>query len=395
MAENKILYLTKTQLKAELDRCLGCKNKPCMNACPVNCNPQEFIIHAKAGEYQEAVKVISRNNPMGQTCGLICPDKFCMQACTRAKIDFSVNIPKVQATIMKNYRCDACFDTLTPLNGKSIAIIGAGPAGMAAASWLEKAGYQISVFEAEEEIGGALNLIPESRLPHAVIEKDWEYIYNTGRMTLRLNSDIGNPENLLNDGFDGVIVATGEPHCTDLGIIGEENTICYMDYLRHPEDYQTNGHVAVIGGGAVAVDCALTAKANGATEVEMFVRRKLSDMKVTKAEYMELLSVGIDITTMTSPVKALKKGDDSLSLFTCKNRFVDGKLHQLPGSVIELFGFSYIIKAVGSYAERKTDSDRVIYAGDCKHGGSTIVEAIASGREAAELLDKIVLPKVA
>lgn len=104
MAQTKSLYLTKVQLKAELDRCLNCANKPCMNACPVNCSPQEFISHAKNGDFEQAVATITRNNPMGQTCGLICPDKFCMKACTRSRIDFAVNIPKVQATILENYR---------------------------------------------------------------------------------------------------------------------------------------------------------------------------------------------------------------------------------------------------------------------------------------------------
>lgn len=98
---DKKLYLTRAQLISELGRCLGCKSKPCMNACPVNCNPQEFIAKAKANDFAGAVETITRNNPMGQTCGLICPDKFCMQACTRAGIDFPINIPRVQATIWK------------------------------------------------------------------------------------------------------------------------------------------------------------------------------------------------------------------------------------------------------------------------------------------------------
>lgn len=386
MAGNKSLYLTNPQLKAELERCLACKNKPCMNACPVNCSPQEFIVHAKDGNFSEAVKVISRNNPMGQTCGLICPDKFCMKACTRSRIDFAVNIPRVQATIMEKYRTETDFSESEAENGLSVAVIGAGPAGMAAAASLAKNGYKITVFEAENEIGGALNLIPESRLPHSVIEKDWQHIFNRERIELKLNTPADDPEKLLKNGFDGVIVATGEPNCTNLGIAGEENLVSYMDYLRHPEQYATDGNIAVIGGGAVAVDCALTAKENGAEEVEMFVRRKLSDMKVTQSEYLELIDAGIDITTMTSPVKAVRKGDETYSLFTCKNRFEEGRLRPLPDSVIERSGFTYIIKAVGSYAERKTDSDRIIYAGDCKHGGSTIVEAIASGRDAAELL---------
>ena len=94
MVKAKNLYLSKIQLKAELERCLNCPSKPCMSACPVNCSPQEFIAQAKSGYFEQAVETISRNNPMGQTCGLICPDKFCMKACTRSHIDFAVNIPQ-------------------------------------------------------------------------------------------------------------------------------------------------------------------------------------------------------------------------------------------------------------------------------------------------------------
>lgn len=395
MPKVKSLYLNKIQLKAELDRCLNCKNQPCMNACPVDCNPQEFINHAKQENYEEAVKTITRNNAMGQTCGLICPDKFCMNACTRRYIDFAVNIPKVQATILEKYRKNIeDFQDVQP-NGKKIAVIGAGPAGMAAASSLAKSGWKVSVFEASDTVGGALNLIPEDRLPHSVIEKDWSFIYNPDYISIHFNSEINNPEVLLREGYDGVIVATGEPNCTNLGIEGEDNMLCYMDYLKNPQKYQTTGSVAVIGGGAVAVDCALTAHDSGAGEVEMFVRRKLSDMKVTRNEYMELIAAGIDITTMTSPVKAEAKEDGSVSLYTCKNRLEEGHLRAIPNSTIERGGFAYVIKAVGSYAERKSDSEKVIYAGDVKHGGSTIVEAIASGREAASILSEIILKNAA
>ena len=97
----KSLYLTKIQLREELKRCLNCKTQPCMTACPVSCNPREFIQYSKAEEWDEAVAAITRVNPMGQTCGLICPDKFCMKACTRSGIDFPVNIPKIsRQTVM-------------------------------------------------------------------------------------------------------------------------------------------------------------------------------------------------------------------------------------------------------------------------------------------------------
>ena len=127
------LYLNKPQFEAELFRCLNCTAKPCMSACPVNCSPQEFIQHAKKGEFKEAVASICKNNPMGHTCGLICPDQFCMKACLRGKIDFPINIPLVQATLISKYRQDMTDTDKQPDNGKKIAIVGAGPAGMAAA----------------------------------------------------------------------------------------------------------------------------------------------------------------------------------------------------------------------------------------------------------------------
>ena len=168
MAEKKPLYLNKAQLKAELDRCLNCKTQPCMHACPVNCSPQEFINHAKEGDFDGAVKTILRNNPLGQTCGLICPDKFCMKACIRNRIDFAVNIPKVQATILENYRREKeSFAHVIP-NGVKVAVIGAGPAGLAASSVLAKSGCKVVLFEGRHQIGGALNLIPDERLPHEV-----------------------------------------------------------------------------------------------------------------------------------------------------------------------------------------------------------------------------------
>ncbi len=386
MVKAKNLYLSKIQLKAELERCLNCPSKPCMSACPVNCSPQEFIAQAKSGYFEQAVETISRNNPMGQTCGLICPDKFCMKACTRSHIDFAVNIPKVQATILENYRQQKNDNFLVSSNGRKIAIIGAGPAGMAAAAELGRQGYKIDIYEASNQIGGALNMIPDARLPYNVIEKDWSFIFNREFITLHLTTKIDNPANLFNQGFDGVIVATGEPNVVGLNIPGEDCSLSYMDYLRQPEKYAAAGKVAVIGGGNVAADCALTAVENGASHVEMFVRRRLSDMRISQQEHLELLKNEINISALSSPEK-IEKNEDGLSLSIRRNHMLNGELRPLPGAVIELTGFDLVITAIGSRADAKINDNRIIYAGDCKHGGSTIVEALASGRDAARLLD--------
>ena len=228
-----------------------------MNACPVNCSPQEFISHAKNGDFEQAVATITRNNPMGQTCGLICPDKFCMKACTRSRIDFAVNIPKVQATILENYRNPSAEAKAIRPNGRKVAVIGAGPAGLAAAAELGKQGYYVCLYEASDKIGGALNMIPDERLPYEVIAKDWSFIFNRDFITLYLTTKIGCPSDLFSQGFDGVIVATGEPNVTDLGIPGQEYAVSYMEYLHHPSKYETKGRVAVIGGGLVGIEALL------------------------------------------------------------------------------------------------------------------------------------------
>ena len=385
MMNNK-LYLNKAQFEAELDRCLNCSSKPCMSACPVNCSPQEFIQHAKKGEYKEAVASICKNNPMGHTCGLICPDQFCMKACVRGKIDFPINIPLVQATLINKYREDMVDSALEPENGKKIAIVGAGPAGMAAAWKLIKLGYAVKLFEKADKVGGALNLIPDYRLPYEVIEDDWNYINRIGKAEIEFNTQIDSPLELLNQGFDGVIMAIGEQNVIDLGVEGEENVVPYAEYLKNPEKFARAQKVGIIGGGNVAADCAMTAKNLGADMVTLFVRRKIFDMKVTKKEMQELLNRQIDLMTTTRVCKVERNGD-KLDVYTLSTQPGEKGYEDIADSVVKRKNFDMIIKAIGSRAEKPIEHENIIYAGDCKIGGSTIVEAVASGLDAAKLLD--------
>ena len=375
-----VYYLNKIQLKSELDRCLQCVHKPCTKACPVNCQPQTFIRQAKQGDTQGAVQTIMQNNPLGQTCGLICPDKFCLKACLRARIDFAIQISKIQATLLENNR-EKIPATPTFENGYTVAVIGAGPAGLAATDVLSRQGFSVHLFEASAQIGGALNMIPPERLPHSVVEKDAAVILNRSNVHIVYHKKIQNPSDLLKQ-FHGVIVATGEPNIKSLGISGEELAISYVDYLLHPHTYQTTDPVAIIGGGNVATDCALTAHRSGSTHVEMFVRRRLCDMRISQTEYLTLLQNKINISALSHPEKIIREGD-SFTLFISKNHFINQQWQPIPDSSVALKGFAYIIVAIGSQADSKITHPRIIYAGDCKSGGSTVVEAIASGRAAA------------
>ena len=201
----KKLYLTDAQLKSETERCLNCPEKPCKKACPANCSPADFIQAAKqrtdAG-YAQAAEEILKNNPLGQMCGLTCPDCFCMKACSRKNLDAPIRIPAVQAAVLEKARKQnlVAVPAAAVPNGKNVAIVGAGPAGMAAAAVLARKGYRVALFEAADKVGGAAKLIPEARLPQEVTEKDWDYIKTFGDITLTLNHRVANPVDLLKDG---------------------------------------------------------------------------------------------------------------------------------------------------------------------------------------------------
>ena len=387
----KNMYLTVLQFQAELEKCLQCKSKPCMKACPVLCSPKDFIAAAKKKDIQGAAGLISKQNVMGEVCGLICPDTFCMKACVRQNIDHSINIPAVQAYIMREARSNNVLKIEEKkANGKKIAVIGLGPAGIGAIAELVRQGFAVEAFENENMVGGALNLIPKARLPREIIAYEWQKLSLSPLVTAHFGTSIKDYKSLLNKEFDGVIVAVGEQKCRKMGIEGEENALLYTDYLRTPEKYKTNGNVAVVGGGAVAVDCAVTACDNGAENVEMFVRRKISNMRITPSERDNLLRNDVDITTMTRVTKIEKDGD-FLTAYTVKTMFNDeGKLVDVPDTMIVRKGFTHIIYALGSSrGEDIGESDRVVYAGDFVSGGSTAVQAIASGKEAAQKISNL------
>ncbi len=380
--------LKPAQLKTELEKCLHCAAKPCMKACPVHCSPCDFIAAAKSGDWKTAATLIEKQNPLAQSCGLICPDKFCMKACVRANLDRAIKIPAVQAAIMQKARMEKNESgEIVPFNGKKIAVIGCGPAGIGAVSELLKQGCAVTVFEMNDKIGGALNLIPEERLPREVINADWQQLAENPNLELKLNEHICDYALLLEQGFSGVVVAIGEQNCRTLKIEGEALSLSYVEYLSNPEKYQTNGNVAIVGGGEVALDCALTAKKLGGN-VEMFVRRRLSDMRMPLDDYADLIENEINVTTMTRVTRIEAQTSDLLTAFTVKTRFnAEGKLEDIPATEVARPDFSLIILALGSKCEENlSENERIVYAGDCLNGGSTAVEAVASGKEAAQKL---------
>ena len=367
-------------IKKELKRCLGCKVSPCQKGCPLGVSPHDFILFAVKGEYEEAAKIIRNKNPLAETCGLVCPDCFCQKACIRAKIDKAIEIPCLQANICKKSPCHEL--ELPEKNGKRIAIIGGGPAGLGACYELVKNGFCVVIFEKENKLGGVARLIPDYRLPKEVLDKEIDFITKNDRVEVKLNSKIDNFDNLRKE-FDGVIVAVGEQKYHTLGVEGEEYSVLYKDVLGDVNKHKCE-KVCVVGGGEVALDCALSLKKNGAKEVCMLVRRRREDMRIMQRDFRELEDNGVEIRELSSIVE-IKKNGDFYNLIVIKNEInEEGKARAILGTEVELQNFDKIVTALGASCslEHKNVSDFV--CGDMTGKAGTVVGALASGVDVAK-----------
>lgn len=395
------IFLTDAQLKAELSKCEHCAEKPCLAACPAGCSPYKFIQAALTGEksdYARAAAEILTANPLGGICGLVCPDKHCMAACSRAKFDVPVNIPALQATIIEKAKILGAIPSLDQerLNGKKVAVVGAGPAGLAASLTLAQKGYKVDLMDKEPKAGGACRLIPEYRLPAETLNSDIDFILKNEYINFLPSS---NPCPDCKSGYDAVIVAAGLHQPIKPGIPGEDFAIYAYDYLKKCGDYAFNGSVAIVGGGAIAVDCAVSAKLHGADHVEMFVLEKLSEMPLTNKERAELLEHGIDVSSRQKVVEIKVDNGDIIGIETVKIRLEGEKfslkaLKEIEGTKVFRSEFRHVIYAIGNRPSLKPcESDKIFTAGDLKNGPSTVVEAVASGKNAAVEADAFVMKK--
>src|SRR5208337_2988736 len=228
--------LTDAQLRAELNRCEYCEEKPCKAACPADCSPADFIMAARVGEksdYRRAGALILGSNPLGWVCGVVCPDYFCMKACSRRTFDQPINIPAVQASVMKRaYEAGLGSFKAPEWNGKKVAVIGAGPAGLGAASVLAQRGYQVTVYEQRKRLGGMMNIIPDLRLDKRIPRTDIGFTKGLGAVDFQPGKAVANPEALL-EAHGAVIVSTGLDEPMRLNIPGEEYAISWQAYLEN------------------------------------------------------------------------------------------------------------------------------------------------------------------
>jgi len=393
------LLMTQAQLQTELLRCEYCEEKPCKEACPVNCSPADFIMAARVGnisDMRRSAAEIIHANPLGGVCGMVCPDTLCMAACTRKKFDGAINIPLVQATIVEMAKqLGGIPEFAQPrLNGKKVAVIGGGPAGLGAASVLAQLGYKVDLFEASNHLGGMMRLIPEHRLDKQVLKSDIQFLLSLGDIAVKSGTRIEKPAELLKAGYEAVCVTVGLWKPIELGIQNEDLAVKMVDLLAKPYAFDFVDNVAVIGGGATAIDCAVTAKRRGAKRVELFMLEKLAEMPLTARERQELLDFDIEVNGRIRVSKIIKAGRKVVGLETIKVELPEGMPFK-PANVRDLAGtegkrndISAVVMAIGMRAELpKEQVEGLFFAGDMLTGPKTVVQAVASGKNVALEID--------
>ena len=394
--------LTLAQLRLQIERCKYCAEKPCREACPCHCSPADFIMAVRVGEpqdFQRAAAEIYSQNPLGATCGMVCPDRFCMQACSRALVDYPINIPAVQATIIARaaeLKRLPSFETPAP-TGQRVAVVGSGPAGLAAAFTLAQLGHHVDVFEARDRIGGMLRAIPRHRLHPKILELDLQVITASPLISFKTGRRIKEPVSLRNRGYAAVIVAAGLWEPIRLGIPGEEAAVAGLDLLLEPRRHRFRGHVLVVGGGATALDAAVTALDRGARSVELLALEKISEMPLTLREREELRQRGIEVSGRSRLLRIIHEGGRVREVHTCRvvlppgTDFHPSRMKDVPGTVTRRQDVAHVIVAIGARPTLPRRRARgVFYAGDFAHGPSTVVEAAAAGKNAAQQADDFI-----
>ena len=386
------MFYTDAQLKAEMARCEFCEEKPCKTGCPCDCSPADFIRAASGfmpSDFKRAAGIILSSNPLGGVCGSVCPDYHCQARCTREDFDTPVNIPAIQATIIKKAKeLGQLPQFIRPeSNGRKIAVIGAGPAGLGAATALTQMGYEVSVYE-PERAGGQANLIPAQRLEPGVMESDLAYIAQAFSLQALTQAPPSAAE-LLAQGNAAVIVATGLTNPIHLNIPGDEYIHYGMDILKNPQGYNFTGKRIAVVGGAIAADQALTAALNGADYVEMICLESYPEMPLTPDEKAGLFQAGIQVcnrhrVTELVHENGIVKGIKTIPVtLPAGTAFHPSKLQDEKGASPSFRAFDMLIVAIGNRPGYAETGENIYFCGDVSNGPSTVVEAVAAGKNAA------------
>lgn len=398
----------------EADKCLGCKKPMCQEGCPIHTNIPEAIRLLKQSKLNEAGKMLFENNPLTTVCAIVCNhERQCEGHCIRNKM--KTHDP-VHFSVIEDYISTTYANKMTmgpaPKNGRRVAIVGSGPAGLTISVLLARWGYDITIFEARDKIGGVMRYgIPSFRLPDRILD-DFQYRHlELKDIKVRTHTTIGRTltiDDLFRDGYDAVFIGAGLRKPSAMHIKGESlgNVVFAIDYLGNSKAFKLGDNVAVVGVGNSAMDCARTAIRNGASHVTCY---SLSDDKHIQASVYEYSYAGIEGVNFRfnkKPVEIREKGMICLDTVTAE----DGSITVVEGSE-KLYPHTGVIVAIGQLAEStlvkttqgidttnkgllsvdsdgKTTRAGVFAGGDAVNGARTVVEAVATAKNVAVAMDE-------
>src|SRR5438045_1513614 len=413
------------------------ENIPCQEACPVKTNCRGYLNLAAAGEFEKGWELALDPNPMASICGSVCAAP-CETACRRKEVDKPLSIRYVKKFLSdwthQNIQVDGHSYTQPPApvfgppRGK-VAIVGAGCAGLAAASDLSKLGFGVTVYDALDQAGGtALAGVPPFRLPREVIDRDINGIVNEN-VEQRLSTYVGRDVSLreLHDQYDAVLVTAGcfEPNYP--GLPGEDSAgvmagIVFLERAYRGRPVEVGKRVVVLGGGYTAMDCASTSWRLGADEVFIVYRRSRDEMVVDEEELGETEREGMTFVYLASPVEILTDAQGHVrGVKFVRNRLgepdksgrrapepIEGSEFDVPCETVLLalgqapdttFLADFPEFRVKRWRDVKVDGDtyqsvvpKIFMAGDYRTGPTTIIEAVAEGRSAAQQIARFLDP---
>lgn len=404
----------------EASRCLNCINHPCSEGCPVNNRIPEFISKIKENKIEEAYEIISSKSPFPAICSRVCSTKTqCESKCTRGIKGEAISI-----NLLERYVCDKHVENIIKTNNKNnvkVAIIGAGPSGLACAKQLAILRYDVTIFESYIKAGGILTYgIPEFRLPMNIVDKEIENVKLLG-VEIITNKKISNYKELLND-YNYVYISAGASVSNLMNINGEMYDGVYdaNDFLLKTNSDRNSFEkeikdkkVVVIGGGNVAIDVSRSAIRLHAKSVDILYRRSLQEMPANNDELQQALDEKVNFIQLTIPKEIIGDNNKVVAIKCAKTILgePDDKGRRMP---IEVENSDYIrevdvvVEAVGSYADKglleglsldnkgnvivdsngKSSDFRVYVGGDIVTGPLTVVHAIKAGIIAANSIDK-------
>ena len=407
----------------EHDRC-SIRQKPqapCATMCPAHVDIPSYLACIREGRLDDALRVIRNDNPLPTVCGYVC-EHPCEMRCRRTLQDAPVNICGLKRYAADNAKWSKAPSPLEP-TGKSVGIIGGGPAGLTAAYYLRLMGHAVTIYDQREKLGGMVRYgIPDYRLPQERLDADVDFILSTGvdvECECAVGTDVGFDD--VASKHDAVYISIGAHDAKKLGCEGEdaEGVISAVEFLRAAGEGRApdfaGKRVCVVGGGNVAMDCTRTAKRLGAASVECVYRRRISDMTALPEEIEEAQAEGCQITPLQSPVAIRADENGHVSALVVQPQVIgaigrggrpapyDADVAQRViecdvvliaiGQAIDSGAFSHVVETewgciVATEDGAIADAPLPLYAGgDAVSGPSTVIKAIEAGKVAAANID--------